>query len=141
VGGYDLVALIFVREIDAPLTSLVKDIDKRLHGVPARNQGHKLGVWVVVCNDNEAAKQQARDLVSKEGLQHVVVGTTAPGGPPRYRVNPDAEQTVVIYNGEGIVVANFALQECDLDEAKTAEIIKALARVVPIRTDVAKAER
>jgi hypothetical protein len=133
--------LIFVREIDDPLTGLVKDIDKRLHGVPAINQGHKLGVWVVVCNENEAAKEQARDLVTKEGLQHVVVGTTMPGGPPRYRVNKDAEQTVVIYYRDGTVVANFALQECDLDEAKATEIIKALALVVPIRTDVAKADR
>ena len=133
MGGYDLVALIFVPEISDPLTGLVRDIDRRLEGVAARHPGNKLGVWVVVCNEDEAAKQAARDLVTCEDLKHVVVGNAMPGGPPRYRVNREAAQTVVIYNGDGTVVANFALEKGELDECSSAEIIAALARVVPLR--------
>ena len=36
MGGYDLVALIFAREISDPLTSLVKKIDQRLDAIAGK---------------------------------------------------------------------------------------------------------
>jgi hypothetical protein len=130
VGGYELVALIFVHEVSDPLTSLVKDIDRRLEGVPTAYPGNKLGVFVVVCNEDEAAKQQARQMVAAAGFKHVVVGTTALGGPPKYRVRKDAEQTVVIYNREGRVVVNFALEKGELNDETAPDIVAAFGRVL-----------
>jgi hypothetical protein len=115
------------------LTGLVKKIDRRLDKASPHHKENKLGVFVVVCNEDDAAKERVRDLVAAEGFKHVVIGNTMLGGPPRYRVNKDAEQTVAIYDLDGTVVANFALKKGELNEAKTADIIKAMGRVLPTR--------
>ena len=57
MGGHDLVALIFAREVSDSLTSLVKTIDKQLQESTARRTGgNRLGVFVVVCSDDPGLK-------------------------------------------------------------------------------------
>lgn len=57
MGGYDLVALIFARDISDPLTSLVKAVDEQLDVAAASRRGpNKLGVFVVFLSDDPGSR-------------------------------------------------------------------------------------
>jgi hypothetical protein len=133
VDGYDLVALIFAREISDPLTSLVKAIDKQLEESSARRQGQpRLGVFVVFCSDDPGLQEQLQKLIAKESLRHVVLSLSAQKakGPPRYRVAREAELTVVIYEDHSQVMANFVLDSENLTADRAREIIQSLRKVL-----------
>ena len=87
----------------------------------------------MLCNDDAAHKQRVQDLVAKEHLKHVVVGTAIPGGPPRYRVAKEADVTVVVYADHRVVAANFPLKTSELDARNVMAISAALRRVLPER--------
>lgn len=132
MGGYDLVALIFVHEVSDPLTSLVKTIDRQLQESSARHRtGNKLGVFVVFCSDDPALRPQLQTLIAKEGLKHIVLSTHNAAGPPKYRVAREAELTLVVYEHRDRVAANFVLDAEELTADRTKDIMKALTRVLP----------
>ena len=132
MGGYDLVALVFVREVSDPLTGLVKQIDQQLEEASARRPGpDKLGVFVIFCNDDPAMKDRLRELVARERLKHVVLCSADAQGPPRYKVAKEADYTVVIYKNSEDVASNFALRKGELNEERAKDIRKALAQVLP----------
>lgn len=136
MGGYDLVALIFAREINDNLTSLVRTIDKQLEQSAARRQGqghNRFGVWVVFLSDDNNLNVQLQTLVAREGLNHVVVSRARDNakGPPRYKVNPEAELTVVVYKDADSVVANHVLTSEELTVSRTKEIVQSLQKVLP----------
>ncbi|MCE9564432.1 MAG: hypothetical protein K8U57_20535 [Planctomycetes bacterium] len=115
------------------MTSLVKKIDKAVEqAAPKHTAGQKLGTFVII-GSTEGRDEQLRGIATKESLKHLALCIGV--APPRYEVNPDADVTVVIYTvgrpGRQEVVANFALRQCELDEAKTAAIVEALAKVLP----------
>lgn len=128
MGGYDLVALIFVHEVNDDLTSLVKIIDRQLQESPRR--GNKHGLHLVVCDDSPTVKQQLQDMIAREKLTQIVVSTHPAGGPTAYRVAREADLTVVVY-GNQQVTANFALRQCDLGDPKAVDILRAIAQVLP----------
>ncbi len=124
--------MIFAREINDPLTSLVKTIDKQLEAASVGRAGQrKLGVFVVFCNDDPAVRQQAQDVVTQQGLKLVVLSTHNSAGPPRYRVAREAELTAVIYENQSRVVANFAFEDAELESASAQAITQAIAKVLP----------
>ena len=99
-----------MREVSDPLTSLVKQLDEQLEGRPSHPNGEgKLGVFVIFCSDDPRLGQQLKDLLAKEKLKNVVLCTTTPTGPPRYRVAKEADLTAAVYNDNRRVTANFAL--------------------------------
>src|SRR5213592_3688540 len=116
-----------------PLTGLVKKIDEAVQAAAGKyTPGRKLGTFVIVPDAKDRA-DQLRGLAECELLERVTLCIGA--APTRYEVNPDADVTVVIYTpgrpGQNTVAANFALYECELDEAKQGDIIAALAKVLP----------
>ena len=128
-----------MREVSDPLTSLVKQIDEQLEGRPSyRNGEGKLGVFVIFCSDDPRLGQQLKDLLAKEKLKNVVLCTTTPGGPPRYRVAKEADLTAAIYNDKRRVTANFALEKGGLDANKTKAILGAIGQVLPAKKSAAK---
>jgi hypothetical protein len=125
--------LIFVREVNDPLTSLVKQIDETVDEASGKQKnGQKLGTFVII-GDAEGRADQLREIAKKNALKQVCLCIGA--APPRYEVNPEADVTVVIYNpgrpGQQQVVANFALRKGELDEAKRNAITEALSKVLP----------
>ena len=75
--GYDLVALIFAREISADLTSLVKRLDRQLdESMTRRKPQNKLGVFVILLGDDARTRQKLKELAAREGLKQVVLSTT-----------------------------------------------------------------
>ena len=124
--------MIFVRETSDPLTSLVKKIDQQVDAAAGKAQ-RTLGVFVIVDSKADGLDKQLRAMAEKEGLKRVSLGIGTP--PQNYEVSNEAAVTVVIYNvgrrGQQKVMANFALRECELDDAQADAIVKALSDVLP----------
>jgi hypothetical protein len=125
--------LIFVREMSDPLTSLVKKMNQKVNEAAGKyKEGRNLGAYLII-NDAPGLADQLRGMAKKEELQRVSLCIGA--APPRYEVSGEADVTVVIYNpgrrNEQSVVANFALRQGELDDAKSDAIVAALAQVLP----------
>ena len=61
--------MIFARDIDGNLTSLVKEIDK----ATAENKSKKMGSFVVFLSDDKELEAKLKDLAQKEGFKDVVL--------------------------------------------------------------------
>jgi hypothetical protein len=124
--------LIFVHETSDDLTGLVKKIEQRLEAAAGKTK-RPLGAYILFVANANGLDQQLRDLAEKESLKRVALAIGAP--PKDYALAAEAEVTVVIYNParryEQKVTANFALRQCELDEAATDAIVKALSDVLP----------
>ena len=125
--------LVFVKEMNYPLASLVKKIDETVNTAsPKYRPGQKLGAFVII-GDAPGRADQLRGIAKTDSLSRVTLSIGA--APPRYEINPAADVTVVIYTpgrpGQNKVTANFALRTSDLDDCMTYEIITALSDVLP----------
>jgi hypothetical protein len=114
------------------LTGLVKQIDERLESTPVKTP-RPPGVFVIFLKNPDGLDGQLRATAEKVGLKRVsqCIGTA----PQDYEVAQEADITVVIYRsgpgGDNKVSANFALRKGELDQAKTAAIVKALSDALP----------
>jgi hypothetical protein len=114
------------------LTGLVKKIDQRLEAAGTRGP-RPPGVYVLYDSKAGGLDNQLRTLAEKEGLKRV---SLCIGAPPRdYEVSGEADVTVVIYKvgrrPQQKVTANFALRECELDDARIDAIVQALTEALP----------
>jgi hypothetical protein len=130
VRGYDLVALIFVREVNDPLTSLVKRLDQEIVNAPAGKNGLKRGVFVIYCNDSPQMGDQLKALVAKENLTRIVLCSTSAEGPKRYAIAREADTTLVIYSPKRTVETNLVLKKGELSEAKADVIVKGIGEML-----------
>ena len=105
-NGANPVAMIFARNVSAPLTALIKKID----AATAAHQDAEMGSFVVFLNDDPSLPAALKGLADKEGIKQTVLATFAPAGPPSYHVAADAAVTVVLYTHHK-VVANYAFRE------------------------------
>jgi hypothetical protein len=114
------------------LTSLVKKIDQRMQAAAGKTPRH-LGVYVLFMNRTNGLEQRIRSMAEKAGLKRVDLGIDVP--PQDYAVANEADVTVVVYNPgrrrQQKVTANFALRKGELNEARIADIVQAIAAVVP----------
>jgi hypothetical protein len=134
VNGYNLVALIFAREVSDNLTSLVKTIDKQIGESSVRNKAAgKLGVFVIFCSDDPGLQKQLENLIAKQGLKNIVISLSADksAGPRRYKIAKEADVTVVVYDKGARVVTNYVLDSDDLTANKAKDIVRSLKKVLP----------
>ncbi len=116
--------MIFAREIDSTLTSLVKKID----AATAENKSSKMGSFVVFCSDDKDLEAKLKELADKEGLKHCVLSLDNPAGPKGYKVEKDAAVTVVLYNQREIK-ANYAFKKGEMKADDVEKILKDLPKI------------
>lgn len=118
----------FAREINAPLTGLVKELDKAV----AAKKDSKLASFVVFLTDNrEKLEPNVADLAKKEKVETVPLTIAESiAGPEKFKVAKDAEVTVILYSNRE-AKANFAFPKGKLDEKGTKEVIAALSKIAP----------
>lgn len=92
--------MIFAREIDGNLTSLVKEIDK----ATAANKSKKMGSFVVFLSDDKDLETKIKELAEKEGIKNTVLSIDNIAGPTSYKIEKDAAITVVYYNKREVKV-------------------------------------
>jgi hypothetical protein len=116
--------MIFAREINDTLTSLVKKID-------AANveNGSKMGSFVVFCSDDAGLEAQLKDLAKKQKLEKVALTIDNPAGPPGYKVAKDADVTIVLYKNKKVEV-NHAYKKGELKDKDVDMIVSDLSKIL-----------
>src|SRR5262245_56944171 len=124
--------IIFARSLTEPLGKLAAKLDQSA----ADGVVPELRTWLTLLDDGKQPDLDRR-LVAW-GLQHAI--KTMPlgifedeVGPPSYRLNREAQATVLLFVKQK-VVANFAFRAGDLTDEKIAEVTKAIEQL-KVKTD------
>ncbi|HEY1067992.1 MAG TPA: hypothetical protein VGE52_17845 [Pirellulales bacterium] len=119
--------MVFTRQTDEAVASMAKQLDEQV----AKNAEVKLAAFInVLAKDKDAADEAAKKLADSAKLANVpvVVPVEFQDGPANYSINPDAQVTVLVYNG-GVVKANLSYDKpLSADDVKTvlADVAKQL---------------
>jgi hypothetical protein len=115
--GTNPVVVIFARENNDNLTSLVKKID----AATKENAGKNLKSFVTYLSDDEKLEDQLKKFAEKEGIKATVLSIDNPTGPPAYKIAKEADVTVLMYRKHTVAV-NHAFRKGQLD-AKAIETV------------------
>ena len=118
--------MIFAREINDGLTSLVKKIDEATD----KNSDCRMGSFVVFCSDEEGLREKLEALAKKEKLKHIVLTIDNPAGPERYNVAKDADVTVVLYTKSKVKV-NYAFKKDQMTDKDINRIVSDVSKILP----------
>lgn len=124
-NGTRPVAVIFAKAITPQIAQLIKWIDT----TAATNKPASLGSFVVVCSDAAGMDEQLRAIAQQLGLQKTILTLYKAGGPEKYRLSPEADITVLLYN-HLTVKANHALKSAELTAATSHAIRADLAKML-----------
>jgi len=119
--------IVFARTLTDPLGKLVHKIDKAL----AEHKKAELRGWVTFLA-KDTAEFEAR--VVSWGKDHAISNLpleifTDTIGPPSYRLSRAADVTVLLFVKRK-VVANFAFRPGELNDARAAEVLQALPKIL-----------
>jgi len=117
-------AVVFTRTLSEPLGKLLGKLEEA--GATAKDSGYK--VWCT-----QLAEKADLDTLAKwtqtQGLKTVPVGAFEDAdGPPSYKLNKDADVTVILFTKQK-VVANFAFRANELTEKQIDEIVKTVPQL------------
>jgi hypothetical protein len=120
--------IVFARSLSEPLGKLVAKLDKEV----GDNQKAELRGWVTfLSSDQTTFDPQVTEWGKKHAVRRMPLGVfESENGPPSYRLSRDADVTVLLYVKQK-VVSNFAFRSGELNDERTAEILKALPKILP----------
>jgi hypothetical protein len=120
--------VVFARSLSEPLGKLVAKIDKEVN----ENKKADLRGWVTfLSNDQPTLDPQVMEWGKKYAVRKMPLGVfESETGPPSYRLSRDADVTVLLFVKQK-VVANFAFRSGELNDERTAEIVKTLPKILP----------
>jgi len=120
-------AIIFARSLSDPLGKLAAQFDKAV----IEHKPAELRSWITFLSDDQPSLDaKVVHWGQKYALRNVPLGVFEDvGGPPSYRLNRDADVTVLLFVKQK-VVANFAFRASELSDQKIAEVVKALPGIV-----------
>ena len=127
-NGANPVAMIFAREPSAALTKLLAKID----AATAKNKPQEMGSFAVFLSEKEGLAEQLKETAKKQALKQLVLAIDAPAGPFGFKVSPDADITVVLYNRYK-VEANHAFRKGELNDAAIEKILADVPKILPAR--------
>jgi hypothetical protein len=125
-NGDNPVAMIFARQPSEAVTKLIQKID----AATGKNSGCNMGSFVVFLNDSEGLEKDLQAIAEKQKIKHCVLSIDNPAGPKGYKVNKDADVTVVLYTGR-VVKANHAFKSGELKDANIDKILGDVAKILP----------
>jgi hypothetical protein len=122
------VVMVFSRNPDQNLTKLVKELDQ----VVAKNSEKQMASFVNLLGANaEDLKKSAKDFIAKAKVENVavVVPQDQPNGPSDYKIDPQADVTVLIYR-DGTVTVNHAYAAGGLNDAEIKKIVGETSQIL-----------
>lgn len=128
--------MIFAREITPGLTSLVKKID----AAAVENKSARMGSFVVLMTDDDKMEETLKKMAEKEGLKKVVLTIDNPNGPPKWKIEKNADVTVVLY-AKQTVKETMAFEKGKLDDKAIEKVIAGLDTIAPKKDDEKKDEK
>jgi len=124
-NGTRPVAVIFVKAITPEVAQLLKKIDT----ATAANKERGLGSYAVVCNDTAGLDRQLLAVAQQMRIQNTILTLYKASGPEKYRLAPDADVTVLLYN-HLTVKANHAFKNGELTGAAVDAILADLGKML-----------
>ena len=125
-AGDSPVVAVFARSADnAALRKLIATIEE----VAAKNPKAELNSFVVFCSNSDKLEGELKDLAEKSELKNVVLAIEEPAGPEKYKINRDAEVTVVLYK-ERVVKANHSFAKGKLTDKDVETVSAEIAKLV-----------
>jgi len=116
--------MIFAREISDPLTGLVKKVNE-----VNKEQGKKMGSFVVFLSDDEGMEKTIKGLAEKEKLDKTALMIENPAGPPDYKIDKKADVTVILYVGKKVKV-NRAYKKGEFKAEEIEAVLKDLSKIL-----------
>jgi hypothetical protein len=117
--------MIFAREINDNLTSLVKKIDAET----VKNSKKNMGSFIVFCTDDENLPAKAKEWAKTNGFKECILTVDNPSGPEAYQVAKDAEVTVVLYRNQK-VSSNHAFKKGELNDKAIDNIVSEIPKIL-----------
>ena len=108
---------------------MLKEFDKAV----AKNKAADMRSFAVfLTDDSDAMEKKIKELAEKEKISENVPLTIVedPAGPPNFKVDKDAEVTVLLYS-KGQVVKNFAFKAGALKDKDVKAIVADLPKILP----------
>jgi len=128
--------MLFAREITGPLSSLLKQLDAAV----AKNKTADMRSFAVfLTDDSDAMEKKLAELAEKQKISDNVPLTIVEdvAGPPAFKVDKDAEVTVLLYT-KGKVVSNFAFKAGEFKEKDVKAIVAQLPKILPTEEELKK---
>ena len=128
--------MLFARKVTGPLSSLLKQFDASVQ----KNKDADLRSFAIfLTDDSDAMEKQLKELASKEKISDNVplAVVASPSGPPAYKIDKDAEVTVLLYL-KGRVVSNFAFKAGELNEKSVKKVVAAVPKILPSEGDLSE---
>jgi hypothetical protein len=116
--------MVFAREINDPLTSLVKKMND-----VTKDKGSKMASVVVFLSDEEGMEKAIKGLAQKEKVEKTTLMLANKAGPEGYQISKDADVTVLLYRGK-TVKANHAYAKGAFKAADVDTIVKDLSKIL-----------
>jgi hypothetical protein len=85
--------------------------------------------FAVFLSDEENLDKKLKDFADKEKIEKTVLTIDNPSGPKSYKLNKDAEVTVVLYVNKTVKV-NHAFKKGDLNDEAIAKILKDVPQIL-----------
>ena len=124
--------VVFARDLDKALASLVKDIEKTV-------KGSKNGVSFVVHmdDDSKGSAEKLKAFAKANGLSKVALTTNKSGkkSPAGYKLNDKVKYTILLYEKKK-VVKNFALNK--IDDASRKKVVDATQKLMKVTAVASK---
>jgi hypothetical protein len=119
--------IVFARGLSNSLGKLVAQLDKEV----SDNKKAELRGWVTfLSNDQLTLDPQVTEWAKKHAIRHMPLGVfESENGPPSYRLSREADVTVLLFVKHK-VVANFAFRSGELNDERTAEVVKSLPKIL-----------
>lgn len=119
--GDEPAVIVFARSTSEGLGDLLKQADRLL----TKHQAEKLHGWVTFVGMKQPLKEpEIVNWSRKLGLRSLPLGIyELTEGPPGYRLNPEADVTVLLVKG-GKVAHNFAYHTSELKAAESKKILE-----------------
>ncbi len=114
--------MIFAREINDPLTSLVKKVDEA-NGT----QGKKMASFVVVLGND--VEKKLKEFGEKEGIKNTILTCDSPAGPESIKIPKEADVTVVMYLNKKAKV-NHAFRKGEFQEKQIETVLNDLPKIL-----------
>ena len=119
-GGRPVVS-IFARKVDDKLAKLIQEVDKTV----GENKDEQMAAFVVLLTDDpDAAEKELVSLAEKHKIKNTPLTTfDGEAGPPDYKINKDADVTVLMWN-QSKVKTNRGFEEGALDDKSIDTVVK-----------------
>ena len=109
---------------------------KKVDEVTAKHSDCKMGSFVVFLSDDDKLETSLKQLTEKSKFKKLVVSLDNAQGPPKYKINKDADVTVVLYT-DRTVKANYSFAKDKLTDKDIEAIVKDVAKITPSKLVVA----